>query len=201
MRARTKLRAFSLYSPKGMRSPDRGSTTGDSQLDGRTEQRQNEQQQAAETSEAESSPSPPYLKKSSHENAGFHVARLWGMRIPTVLYVGSVRPQASPFPLGNYYLPPSAHTLRSENPTSVLTDGSRPRHRINRVIYFRQGSRVEHPVPVPRYSWSLTIKIGSCTTPMPAMAASRSASVSVVINPGVVMDLALYHPGPDSAHL
>ena len=70
IRARTKVRAFFFYIPRtgGMRIPDRGSTTGDSQLDRLRAQRtgcpQGEQSESIP-------PSPPYLKKSSYESTGF----------------------------------------------------------------------------------------------------------------------------------
>ncbi len=60
-----------LHSCRGMRIPDRGSTTGDSQLDRlraqRTGCRQGEQSESIP-------PSPPYLKKSSYESTGFFFA-------------------------------------------------------------------------------------------------------------------------------
>ena len=61
MRARTKVRAFFFYIPRtgGMRIPDRGSTTGDSQLDRLSAQRtgcpQGEQSESIP-------PSPTYLR-------------------------------------------------------------------------------------------------------------------------------------------
>ncbi len=79
-----KMRAFfcMLHACGGMRIPDRGSTTGDSQLDRLRAKRTGCPQ--GERSES-IPPSPPYLKKSSHENAGFFFAcctPAGGMRIP-----------------------------------------------------------------------------------------------------------------------
>ncbi len=61
MRARTKVRAFFFYIPRtgGMRIPDRGSTTGDSQLDRLSAQRTGCPQ--GERSES-IPPSPPYSR-------------------------------------------------------------------------------------------------------------------------------------------
>ncbi len=61
MRARTKVRAFFFYIPRtgGMRIPDRGSTTGDSQLDRLKAQRTGCPQ--GERSES-IPPSPPYSR-------------------------------------------------------------------------------------------------------------------------------------------
>ncbi len=61
IRARTKVRAFFFYIPRtgGVRIPDRGSTTGDSQLDRRSAQRTGCPQ--GERSES-IPPSPPYSR-------------------------------------------------------------------------------------------------------------------------------------------
>ena len=84
MRACTKVRAFFFYIPRtgGMRTPDRGSTTGETRWTDR------ERSEWAARRASEASQSPPHRhssKKSSHENAGFFFACIsapGGMRIP-----------------------------------------------------------------------------------------------------------------------
>ncbi len=68
--------------PRGMRSPDRGSTTGASQLD---RWRACEESARRASAASQSPPSPPYLKKSSYASTGFFFRLLHspgGMRCP-----------------------------------------------------------------------------------------------------------------------
>ena len=71
MRARTKVRAFFFYIPRtgGMRIPDRGSTTGDSQLDRLSAQRTGCPQ--GERSESIPPPHRHIQDESSYERTGF----------------------------------------------------------------------------------------------------------------------------------
>ncbi len=71
MRARTKVRAFFFYIPRtgGMRIPDRGSTTGDSQLDRLSAQRTGCPQ--GERSESIPPPHRHIQDESSYESTGF----------------------------------------------------------------------------------------------------------------------------------
>ena len=85
MRARTKVRAFFFYIPRtgGMRIPDRGSTTGDSQLD-----RLSAQRTGCPQGERRESIPPPHRHiqdESSYESTGFFSfisSGQGGMRIP-----------------------------------------------------------------------------------------------------------------------
>ncbi len=74
--------SFLLYSPQGgMRTPDRGSTTGNASWTDR--EPASGLPRRGERSES-IPPSPPYFKKSSYASTGFfsHVAPAGGMRIP-----------------------------------------------------------------------------------------------------------------------
>ncbi len=73
--------SFLLYSPQGgMRTPDRGSTTGNASWTDRARSK------PLQGERSESIPSPPYFKKSSYASTGFFF-RMWhppgGMRTPT----------------------------------------------------------------------------------------------------------------------
>ncbi len=79
-RARTQVRAFffAYCSPAGgMRSPDRGSTTGVASW---TDREHRERAAPKGRAKRVNPPSPPYFKKSSYASTGFfsHIARPWG---------------------------------------------------------------------------------------------------------------------------
>ncbi len=82
-RARTKVRAFffAYCTPGGMRSPDRGSTTGAASW---TDHEHSEWAARRASEASQSPPSPPYSKKSSYESASFFFAYCTpgGMRSP-----------------------------------------------------------------------------------------------------------------------
>ncbi len=76
-RARTQVRAFfACGTHRGMRTPDRGSTTGNASWT----DREPASGLPAGASEASQSPSPPYFKKSSYASTGFF--RMWHRRHP-----------------------------------------------------------------------------------------------------------------------
>ncbi len=82
MRARTKVRAFSfIFSERGMRIPDRGSTTGDSQLDRLRAQRTG----CPQGERSESIPLTAIFKMRARTKvrAFFFIFSERGMRIPT----------------------------------------------------------------------------------------------------------------------
>ncbi len=146
-----KMRAFfcMLHTSGGMRIPDRGSTTGDSQLDRLRAKRTGCPQ--GERSES-IPPSPPSLKKSSHENAGFflHVAHLWGDENPRPGFdnwrqpVGQTESEANRLPAGR---------AKRVNPPLTAIFEMRARTKVRAFFFWIAPGDSNLETPCALYAW------------------------------------------------
>ncbi len=128
---------------RGMRSPDRGSTTGAASW---TDRERSERAAPQGRAKRVNPPSPPYFKKSSYASTGFfsHIAHLRGMRSPDRSCIGVKQQSPVSRALKTEYL----SVVSVERPLTerradaiVFIETNNPNH----LIFFETGQRIAKP--------------------------------------------------------